>query len=147
MVTLSDDFLHLMPTLTHLHISAKRDKDLTVDDIPSERNHDDSIASFGQLKGFKWNNKFHYQDWTIRLDRILSAPHLEKMDIVAYKLNLGDNKESLLHQIRNRMILDRATYIRILCLAYYKYGGDPDQEGLCELARELARARTNNFKH
>ncbi|XP_065349866.1 uncharacterized protein LOC135945871 [Cloeon dipterum] len=186
-VTLSDDFLHLRPTLTCLHISAQRDKDLTVDDIKNDRNRlllmlkraggtfktlilefirpklnitfkhiskhcndletlellnsyvlgDDSITSFSQLKIFKWHNMFHYWDWTIRLDRILSAPHLETMDIIALKMNLGDNKESLFHKIRNRTILDKATFIRIMSIAYYEYGKDPDQEALCELAREL----------
>ncbi|CAB3386631.1 Hypothetical predicted protein [Cloeon dipterum] len=96
--------------------------------IKSSLRHDDPITYFGKLKTFKWNETFNWE-CTIRLDKIMSAPLLEKIAIFNCNIKLG-NKESLLNRIRNRTILTQVTNLWIMGLG-------PDVEDLHELASTL----------
>ncbi|CAB3375038.1 Hypothetical predicted protein [Cloeon dipterum] len=101
----------------------------TLDLRHSNVSDDEPIASFGQLKNFKWLETFD-EEGTIRLDRVFSAPLLKNIDIFAFKFNL-DDKVSLLKRIRNRKIFTQLTYFSILGLKEY------NEEDLDDLASEL----------
>ncbi|CAB3386629.1 Hypothetical predicted protein [Cloeon dipterum] len=103
----------------------------TLDLRDSNVSDDDPIASFGQLKKLNWFLTFHRRG-TIKLNRIFSAPLLQKIDIFTFKFRLGD-KTSLLKRIRSGSIFTNLTDFRILCHADRVH----DEKGLNELSSEL----------
>ncbi|CAB3370402.1 Hypothetical predicted protein [Cloeon dipterum] len=94
----------------------------------------DSIASFGQLKKFEWENT--NRNVSLRLATIFSAPLLQEVDIISFNIKLGD-KDSLFSKISNRMILTNFTKIQIQNLVNNIGEYDPSIEEMAELESVL----------
>ncbi|CAB3387924.1 Hypothetical predicted protein [Cloeon dipterum] len=108
----------------HLHILSKVGDKVHIDD------GNKPINSFGKLKELYWKNTYGYPT---KLQSILSAPLLEKIEIYAREFDLGD-QEAFFNRLRNRKIF---TNVHEFLIRTWIYQDEPDPTHLSILLSEI----------